>query len=165
MVFGSFYNEERSPRRKTIPKAVKDTVWTIYIGADKAEGKCFCCGTRTIHILDFEAGHNKAVAKGGKNHISNLRPICRTCNTSMGTQSIESFKEKHFGKPKEDLKPLLQALSVKQLKFLAAKHNVKVAGRVEETLFSSVTKAPTKSQYVNKLSKVATAKEISSVPK
>jgi hypothetical protein len=75
---------------------VKDTVWTIYIGADKSEGKCYVC-KRTIHMRDFDLGHNQAVAKGGKDMISNLRPICRTCNSSMGTMSIETFKAKYFG--------------------------------------------------------------------
>ncbi len=148
-----------------IPKAVKDTVWSKYIGADKAEGKCYCCETRTIHITSFDLGHNQAKNKGGGDNISNLRPICRTCNTSMGTQSIETFKAKHFGKPKENLKPLLQTLNIKQLKFLATKHNVKVTGKLEENLFSSTRKAPTKSQYVTKLSKIVTDKEIRSVPK
>ena len=163
MIFGSLYNDDR-PKRKTIGKAVKITVWNKYIGADKAEGKCYVC-KRTIHMSDFDLGHNKAVARGGKDNVTNLRPICRTCNTSMGTQTLETFKAKHFDKPKADLKPTLQALSIKQLKLLAAKHKVKVTGKVEETLFSSVRKAPTKSQYITKLSKVVTAKEISSVPK
>ena len=86
-------------RRKSIPKAVKNSVWAKYIGANKAEGACYVC-KRTIHITDFDVGHNKARSKGGSDNISNLRPICRTCNTSMGTQSIESFKAKHFSKPK-----------------------------------------------------------------
>jgi len=90
---------DEPPRRRTIPKAVKNSVWAKYIGANKAEGKCYVC-KRTIHITDFDLGHNKARSKGGSDNISNLRPICRTCNTSMGTQSIESFKAKHFGKPK-----------------------------------------------------------------
>ena len=35
-----FFEEDVKPRRKSIPKAVKDTVWSKYIGAAKAEGKC-----------------------------------------------------------------------------------------------------------------------------
>jgi hypothetical protein len=77
----------------------------IYIGAHKAEGKCYVC-KKTIHITDFDLGHNQAVAKGGKNKISNLRPICRTCNTSMGTMAIETFKAKYFGETPEKPKPV-----------------------------------------------------------
>jgi hypothetical protein len=158
------FEEDSQPKRKSIPKAVKVTVWNKYIGADKAEGKCYVC-KRTIHITDFDLGHNKAVSRGGRNNISNLRPICRTCNTSMQTTSIETFKTRHFDKPKADLKPSLQALSISQLRGLAKKHGIKIRGEVIETLFESHTKSPTKSQYVNRLAKVATSKEISSVPK
>jgi 5-methylcytosine-specific restriction endonuclease McrA len=91
------FRGEGKPRRK-IPKHVKDTIWAKYIGADKAEGKCYVCG-RTIHITDFEVGHNKARAEGGTDNINNLRPVCRSCNLSMGTMSIEVFKRKYFSKP------------------------------------------------------------------
>ncbi|MDA1256483.1 MAG: HNH endonuclease [Chloroflexi bacterium] len=93
----NFFDEEpdRPRRRKAIPKAVKDAVWTKYIGTKKAEGPCYVCG-RTIHMSTFHAGHNKAQSKGGKDSIGNLRPICATCNTSMGTTSIEVFKRRHF---------------------------------------------------------------------
>ncbi|MFC1933220.1 HNH endonuclease [Chloroflexota bacterium] len=60
-------------------------------------------------------GHNKDVARGGKDNITNLRPICRICNTSMGIQTIEIFKAKHFSKSKPDLKQSLGTLSIKQL--------------------------------------------------
>jgi 5-methylcytosine-specific restriction endonuclease McrA len=90
--------EGGKPRRK-IPKHVKDTVWAKYIGADKAEGKCYVGCGRTIHITDFEVGHNKARTEGGTDNINNLRPICRSCNLSMGTISIEAFKRKYFSKP------------------------------------------------------------------
>lgn len=97
MAFSWLYEEK--PKRRKIPVAVKNTVWSKYIGANKAEGKCYVC-RKTIHITDFELGHNKAVAKGGKDNINNLRPICKTCNSSMGTMSIERFKAKYFSKQK-----------------------------------------------------------------
>ncbi len=77
-----------------VSKTVKNTVWKKYIG-NKPEGKCYCCGV-TISFFSFEAGHNKAKSKGGSNDIENLRPICKDCNASMKTQSIESFRAKHF---------------------------------------------------------------------
>ncbi|MEM3699246.1 MAG: HNH endonuclease [Candidatus Bathyarchaeia archaeon] len=93
-----FLGEEKRKTRGKIPRHIKDQVWKVYIGAEKAEGKCYVCG-RTIHITDFEVGHNKAVAKGGSDHLDNLRPICRGCNLAMGTMSIEAFKRKYFLKP------------------------------------------------------------------
>lgn len=91
------YGDE-TPRRRKIPKAVRDMVWMKYMKG-KSEGKCYCCRIQTINFANFEVGHNKAVARGGKDNISNLRPICKTCNTSMGTKTIESFRAKHFAKP------------------------------------------------------------------
>ena len=72
---------------------MRNMVWARYIGTDKAEGKCYVCW-RTIHITDFEVGHNKAKAKGGSDRIDNLRPICRSCNLAMGTMSNRSFQKK-----------------------------------------------------------------------
>lgn len=96
-MFDFFDEEPRRPRRrKAIPKAVKDLVWNKYIGANKTEGPCYVC-RQTIRITRFHAGHNKAQSKGGSDRIENLRPICSTCNTSMGTTSIEVFKRRHFG--------------------------------------------------------------------
>jgi hypothetical protein len=50
--------------------------------------------------MDFQVGHNKAVAKGGNNNISNLRPICGPCNRGMGTMSIEKYRENFMDHPK-----------------------------------------------------------------
>ncbi|NYZ75859.1 HNH endonuclease [Candidatus Micrarchaeota archaeon] len=93
-----FGGDEERPRRK-IDKNTRDAVWLTYIG-NKAEGKCYCCRVRTIHVTDFQVGHNKASAKGGSDNISNLRPICGPCNRGMGTKSIEWYRKKYFSKPK-----------------------------------------------------------------
>lgn len=89
------------PKRKKFSKSLRDQVWIKYMGMKKTEGKCYCCKIRTIHFTDFEIGHNKSVAKGGKDNISNLKPICRTCNRGMGTKSIEWYRKKYFSKPKK----------------------------------------------------------------
>jgi len=99
---GDIWGEKPKPKpskkkRRPIDKNTRDAVWIKYMG-NKVEGKCYCCGIRTIHITDFQVGHNKAVAKEGKDNISNLRPICGPCNRGMGTMSIEQYKAKYFGK-------------------------------------------------------------------
>ena len=96
-----FFGEERKTRRN-IPKGVRLDVWNKYVGKDKLEGKCHVCDM-TIRITNFEVGHNKAVVKGGSDKITNLRPICRKCNLSMGTMSIEVYKRKYYSKPKKKL--------------------------------------------------------------
>lgn len=98
-LLGEAQKPAKSSREK-IPQSIRYQVWDKYISPKKIEGKCYCCGL-AINNRDFEVGHNKAVAKGGKNHISNLRPVCKHCNRSMGTQSIEQYKRKYYGKPTE----------------------------------------------------------------
>ena len=84
-----------------VSQAERAQTWKKYMG-DKPEGKCYCCGIETINFFNFEVGHNIAKSKGGRNHVDNYRPICRTCNASMGKQSIESFRAKHFAPKEQD---------------------------------------------------------------
>lgn len=79
------------PGRKTIPKPVKDKVWDLHIGKNKGIGECFVC-EKEIDAKHFECGHVKAVAKGGDNNVDNLRPICDSCNKSMGTMDLDEYK-------------------------------------------------------------------------
>jgi len=95
---GIYWEEKRE--RKKLPKDVRDQVWDRYIGATKTTGKCYCCRWRPITYRDFEVGHNKSKFEGGRDHINNLRPICKGCNRSMGTKSIEWYKNKYYGKKK-----------------------------------------------------------------
>ena len=84
------------PKRKSIPKAVKNSVWNKYIETDdpkKLIGKCFVgCGCE-ITIANFEVGHVNAYSNGGSDKVENLRPICSTCNKSMGTMNLLEFKD------------------------------------------------------------------------
>ena len=82
--------------RKKLSKDQRFEVWKKYIGATKAEGPCYVC-KKTIHMTDFDFGHNIARAKGGSDSIANYRPICRQCNRGMGTMSIETYKAKLDG--------------------------------------------------------------------
>ncbi|UCC17291.1 MAG: hypothetical protein JSU58_01735, partial [Dehalococcoidales bacterium] len=96
--------------------------------------------------------------------LANSVCLCHGCNKRQGTDSWETFQKKQ-GKQdsKTIMKKLLQALSITQLKTLAQKHNVTIEGTMVYDLFEIKRKAPTKSQYINKLASVVTEKEISSV--
>lgn len=83
------------PKRKAIPKAVKDSVWDTTFGASKGIGKCYVCDGE-INSKCFDCGHIIAVSNGGNNSKDNLKPICSTCNKSMGTKNMEEFKKEHF---------------------------------------------------------------------
>jgi hypothetical protein len=91
---------EEKPKRTPCPKAVKEAVWKIYFGNNMI-GKCYVCGAE-ITFTNFELGHNKPHTKGGKWVVENLRPLCRTCNRSIGDKmTVEAFKKKYFSsKPK-----------------------------------------------------------------
>lgn len=81
--------------KETIPKAVRIKVWSEYIGDSIAEGKCFCCRNKTIYQHDFQCGHIQSEHNGGKVTVQNLRPICCTCNQSMGTKNMFRFMEQY----------------------------------------------------------------------
>lgn len=91
-----------SSGRSSCPKAVKETVWRSHNG-NRMNGKCYVCKV-PISFTNFEVGHNKPHSKGGKWNVDNCRPICRVCNRSMGTMTIETFKKKYFTKKKTTTK-------------------------------------------------------------
>lgn len=98
-VSGSFSREPKELnviKRKSIPKAIKNILGINNFGKDKSLGKCYVC-EKEIHITEFEAGHILAVSKGGSNDISNLKPVCTTCNKSAGTDNLDDFKKSYLG--------------------------------------------------------------------
>jgi len=109
-------------KRKKAPKAVKDALILKYF-KNKISRKCCCCRRATITITNFEVGHNKPKSKGGTFHIDNLRPICRSCNRSMGNKyTIDEFRKKFFAprklkaKKKKEKKKKLRTKKVKNKK-------------------------------------------------
>lgn len=83
-------------KRKAIKKPVREALWAQYHG-NSIKGTCYVCQNNGINCYNFEVGHVIAVANGGTDHISNLRPICKVCNCSMGTQNLEEYKSQYFG--------------------------------------------------------------------
>lgn len=69
---------------RNIPKAIRQQAWLDKMG-EKYKGKCnisWC--ENTISAFDFHCGHNIPHSKGGTLDISNLYPICSSCNLGMG---------------------------------------------------------------------------------
>ena len=73
-----------------LPKVLRSLVWTTHIGRS-FDAKCYCCKEATITPFDFECGHIVAERHGGSGCVSNLRPICRSCNASMKTRNMHEF--------------------------------------------------------------------------
>ena len=77
--------------KKAIPAALRNTVWNEYNGVNNSQSECYVgCGT-IISMQNFECGHIEAERFGGQTTLSNLRPICSTCNKSMGTKNMLQF--------------------------------------------------------------------------
>ena len=87
---------EKRKRKKPIPKSVKNAVWIMHVGESVATSTCFCCKVKTISQMTFHCGHVVAEANGGAVHVDNLRPICASCNGSMGTTNMDDFRARHF---------------------------------------------------------------------
>ena len=82
-------------KKQTIPIAVKKVVWNTYVGEYIGKTKCFCCRTTDIIQMSFHCGHVIAEKNGGTLDITNLRPICQNCNSSMKTTNMNEFIIKH----------------------------------------------------------------------
>jgi len=157
-----FWDEEE--KRPTPTKTLKKMVY------ERDKGRCRICGAK-VDPFNFEIGHDKAHSKGGKLTLKNAILLCPTCNRSMQTLSLKQVRKK-LGlpeTPEDRSKKLLQKLSLRELKYLAQKHRIKVKGRVFEAWFSETRLPPSKRQYVNALAKelneAQIKREIKNIPK
>jgi hypothetical protein len=78
-------------KKKTIPAALKRKVWNKWIGEEIGKTKCLCCQLTEITQMSFHCGHIIAEANGGELKMDNLKPICPSCNSSMGTTNMDVF--------------------------------------------------------------------------
>src|SRR5581483_10451663 len=89
------YRKYYGYKKVKIPAALRNSVWNTYIGVDKKLGFCCCCEHTQIDAFNFACGHVIAEKNGGETNLQNLRPICTSCNSSMGKQNMEEFKKKY----------------------------------------------------------------------
>ena len=80
-------------KKKTISSTIKKLVWNTNIGEDIGKSKCLCCKSTDITQISFNCGHIIAEANGGETIVSNLKPVCQNCNSSMGTKYMNDFME------------------------------------------------------------------------
>jgi hypothetical protein len=83
-------------KKKQIPQSVRIAVWDTYIGRSIGETRCTVCNNSKISQFNFHCGHIIAEKNGGTISIENLRPICKSCNSSMRTTNLEEFKQYYF---------------------------------------------------------------------
>ena len=95
--------EKKQNLKKKISRPLRRKVWNTHIGVDKGQTKCWCCKEVTLDQGgDWEAGHIISTAnllKEGKEDdisVSNLRPICSSCNKSMGSQNMNDYIKEYY---------------------------------------------------------------------
>lgn len=78
---------------------IRRKAWNNWFSQQPAENKtdlgeilCPCCEETYISAFQFEAGHKRSFKNGGTDEISNLIPICSTCNRSMGVMDYDTYK-------------------------------------------------------------------------
>lgn len=81
--------------RKAIPKKVRGEVWKKHFGTS-TEGSCYCCKKGLSAFDDWHVGHIVAHVNGGTDTVENLRPVCGSCNLSMGSEHMDEFKARCY---------------------------------------------------------------------
>ena len=88
------YNKQKKQKKQIhhiktkeqIPKRIRELVWTTYNG-EVFSSKCYVSWcTNNINVFSFQTGHDIPESKGGTLDINNLKPICGSCNLSMGNK-------------------------------------------------------------------------------
>ncbi len=82
-------------KKKTIPLSLKRVVWDKWIGEEIGRSTCFCCNLTQISQMNFHCGHIVAEVNGGSLDPDNLKPICHSCNSSMGSTNMDEFIKKY----------------------------------------------------------------------
>lgn len=81
---------------KYITAILKMDVWNTFIGEDITISKCLLCNMNDIQQLYFHCAYVVPKSKGGSNIVSNLRPICPTCNDNVSTHNMIDFAVKYY---------------------------------------------------------------------
>jgi hypothetical protein len=82
---------KKTSKKQLVSSTIKKLVWNMHIGEEIGKSKCLCCKVSYITQLSFHCGHIVAESKGGEMIVSNLRPICQNCNSSMGNKNMDEF--------------------------------------------------------------------------
>jgi len=83
--------EKKNNKKQSISSTMKKLVWNMTIGEEIGKSKCVCCKSTYITQMSFHCGHIIAESRGGETIVSNLRPICQNCNSSMGQMNMDDF--------------------------------------------------------------------------
>lgn len=85
--------EKKKVKRVNFKECERNKLWVTYFGDKRNLGKCAYCRC-PLHFVDFHMGHVISVQNGGTNDLDNIRPLCSSCNISMGDKNMD---EKEIG--------------------------------------------------------------------
>ena len=83
-------SKRRSKIRSSVGKFTDDQ-WIKLLDYYSPKNKCLNCG-EFYDILEID--HVNPISKGGTNYITNIQPLCRLCNSSKYTKSIDYRPDK-----------------------------------------------------------------------
>ena len=83
-----------SYQKSPIPARLRQEVWEKNIG-DKFWGNCFVCNIR-LHVMEWSCGHIQSEFKGGKMVFENMKVLCKSCNSKMGTENLLEYKARKY---------------------------------------------------------------------
>jgi hypothetical protein len=78
-------------KRPRIERKKRINVWKKRNGSNM-DGVCTVCD-ESLSFEDMECGHIQSFFHGGSNDVSNLEPICKTCNRDMGILNLDIYKK------------------------------------------------------------------------
>ena len=78
-------------KKKPIPLALKRNVWNKHIGETVGKTLYLYCKLTDITQMNFSCGHIISEFNGGDMKLDNLKPICVSCNSSIGTKNMDEF--------------------------------------------------------------------------
>ena len=81
----------KKKKKAKIPQSLRIATWNKYIGEEHGKTKCLCCKSVSITVFNFHCAHVISEVKGGQLTLENLRPVCSSCNLSMGTQNLYDY--------------------------------------------------------------------------
>ena len=80
-------------KRRKIRNALRCRVWRKR--NSEMDGKCYVCDS-DLKNENFVCGHIKSVFWGGINDLSNLEPICSSCNIDMSVHNLYEYKKINY---------------------------------------------------------------------
>lgn len=76
------------------------------------DNTCVKCGSKELIVKD----HITPLYQGGSDHISNLQPLCRTCNSAKGSENIDYRSEFCKNKACEMPAKYIETPAIKEIK-------------------------------------------------